>query len=51
MHPYYEDLINNAKHSKEHGSNKLLLVIERICFDDWMSQSSIDSIKECFLQK
>ena len=52
MKPHtYEELINEAKQSKHHRSDKLLLVIERICFDDWMAQSSVDAIKECFLQK
>lgn len=52
MKPHtYEELINDAKQSKHHRSDKLLLVIERVCFDNWLGVESTWAIKEAFLQK
>ncbi len=47
----YEQLINDAKSSKHNRSDKLLLVIERVCYDNWIDDDSIWAIKEAFLQK
>lgn len=47
----YEQLINDAKASKHNRTDKLRLVIERVCWDNGMDKDSTWAILEAFDQK
>lgn len=47
----YEQLINDAKSSKHNRTDKLRLVIERVCWDNGMDKDSTWAILEAFDQK
>lgn len=47
----YEQLINDAKSSKHNRTDKLRLVIERVCWDNGMDKDSTWAVLEAFDQK